>query len=162
MITYTEQQMKDSVDSFNDRIYELEAKLDKAMAEIASHQWIRVEDRLPEEGQLVLLVTESVDKEHRILTCLPLEKNYSVEDFLEGRTTHYKPIALPKPEPKGVFQKLVDSDKYKEVVKSATFLPKCKWKHNIKTVTFCSNSDNEQYQKPCSKRCTTPEPKEQK
>jgi len=62
----------------------------------------------------------------------------------------------PKPDmEKTSFEKIVDA------TKGITFLPDCKWQHDIRNVTFCSNSDNEQYQKPCSKRCENPELKEQ-
>ena len=69
-----------------------------------AEDWIKVEDRLPEDGQMCLIITRGTQEcyvarwEQRIRIFMVSETNFI--GFYKPALTHWMPIVLPKEERK--------------------------------------------------------------
>lgn len=144
---------------------ELQGQLDKAMAELASHPWISVKDRLPGDGPDEQRTCEW--KHGDIMVLHGDDKDTTKESvaLLGGGVTHW----IPKPgkyeataseekqaELRRGLRKAVE-DKYKS--EGATFLRECKWRdpkakcQRTITRSFGGPHYGKLYGQPCDKNC---------
>jgi hypothetical protein len=132
-----------------DRLHDTKRENQKLLAELAKHEWVSVEDRLPEDNDNVLVLLEYETGQATLVGSYTESKPHNKwGTFAVSRSdciTHWKYISLPATT---------------DTIKPATFLPKCIHKLPIGEQVMCSNPKIKHYKELCSKRCDCPEPKE--
>ena len=131
-------------------------KIAELKAELALHQWISVEDRLPEATGVMGNITgwDKSDKvlvtdgnSYRLAHWYQERDQWGICDCNHIKPTHWMPIpTLPEP-------------------KEPTFLPDCKWQNLEDNVVMCRDKRGAHWGVhhggACDKNCANPEPKEQ-
>jgi len=129
----------------------LQARVDELEGQLAEHEWVSVEDRLPEEKESSVpwrsenvMVTDGTDWDVGFWRTRSGAK-WDLYVRHDMKPTHWKPIHLPS----------------SDTEKITPFLHECKWQVEGHRNTLCDSKSNKNYGQPCSRRCATSEPKEQ-
>ena len=130
-------------------------------AQLAEHEWISVEDRLPEipdedciTSMLVYVTNGNLDGTE--VAYYSYETKKWCGDIKEP--THWKTICLPEEKPEKS-----NAEKLEDIIKNpASFLPECKWQETVSkngcSVVMCFNPHVITHNNPCNKGCIFSEP----
>jgi hypothetical protein len=132
------------------RVKTRDEQIAELRAELAKHEWVSVEDGLPEDNQYLYVLM--IDAGTVNLGCYCTEKGFewwsgsycNLDDRKSQKSiTHWKPITLPEQE--------------KSKLRPGTNLPECRFQYKGVYVYSCGNPNHDLCHKACSKRCDCPE-----